>query len=581
MFTRKWAFLIGLLFVIMMGGCQATSPEKVTVNDTVIAEESVTVEVSQIADSLKKVETARGMSRVMVKELVDGVPLNGTNGLAIDSQNRLFIASVLGREIVVMNPRSGRILERFGTDSGVEGPDDVTFGPDGSLYWTAILSGEVGRMAPDGTVTTQFVAPFVNPITFSDDGRLFVAQAFVDDGLYEVDPELVEPPRLILHTGNPANHLNAFDFGPDGLLYAPRQQLNQIVRIDVDAEPEPTVELVTDQFHGAVKFDASGQLYVLAEEVGGVVRFDLDSGELTVIAEVPLGADNMAFDARGNIYVSNFRNGSVHRIRPGGRAVQLSPGGMVAPGGIAVLPNSRARESLFVADFWTVREYSARNGRPGVVGQDFFFDSPFTAAADGENLILTSWFGNTLEVWNPEADEILEAYGGYATPLNAIRFQGDFIVAELGTSSLIRQDGSTGERSVMADGFVVPTGLASVDDDLWMADWASGIVWQIVDNGAVLDPPVEIASGLVLPEGMALDHDNSLLVIESGAGRLSRIDPNTGVVTTIVDGLGLGLPAPANWPLTWLFNDVAVGEQGDIYVTGDVDNVIYRIRVRP
>jgi hypothetical protein len=62
---------------------------------------------------------------------------------------------------------------------GVLGPDDVTFGPDGSMYWTDILVGEVGRRAPDGTVTKQFVAPGVNPITFSPDGRLFVGLCFL------------------------------------------------------------------------------------------------------------------------------------------------------------------------------------------------------------------------------------------------------------------------------------------------------------------------------------------------------------------------------------------------------------------
>ena len=39
--------------------------------------------------------------------------------------------------------------------------------------------------------------PGPNPITFSDDGRLFVALCFVGDSLYEVDPEGIEAPRLI------------------------------------------------------------------------------------------------------------------------------------------------------------------------------------------------------------------------------------------------------------------------------------------------------------------------------------------------------------------------------------------------
>jgi hypothetical protein len=58
-----------------------------------------------------------------------------------DAEDRLYIASSVGREIVVMDPETGEILDRLGPDRGVESPDDLTFGPDGSLYWTAILTG--------------------------------------------------------------------------------------------------------------------------------------------------------------------------------------------------------------------------------------------------------------------------------------------------------------------------------------------------------------------------------------------------------------------------------------------------------
>lgn len=518
----------------------------------------------------------RGVGTVTTKVLVQGAAIHGTNGLAFDDQGRLYIASAIGREIVIMDPQTGKILDSYGSEDRVVGPDDLIFGPDGSLYWTEILSGEVGRRTPEGVVTKQFVAPFVNPITFSDDGRLFVAQAFVNDGLYEVDPDLVADPVLILGTGNPAFHLNAMDIGPDGMLYAPRQQLNQIVRIDVDTA---AVEVVTDQFEGACKFDSQGRLHVGMDD--RVVQLDLDTGEVTTVVTLPgSGLDNIAFDAQDNLFTSNFRDGSIHAILTHGRARQLTAGGLMAPQGIAVLPDDHAGESLFVADFWTVNGFDGLTGRPGPVGTDFFFDSPFTASADGENLVLTSWFGNSVEVWNPNTQEVLEVHY-FATPLNAIRFQEDLVVAELGTGSVIGLDTGTGITTTLAAGLPVPTGLAATDDDLWVAEWTTGMVWQIVADGITLNPPQLTADGLILPEGLAVDHDGSLLVVESGIGRLSRIDPATGAVKPVTGSLALGAPGPDGWPPTWLFNGVAVGERGDIYVTGDVDSVIYRIRVRP
>ena len=114
-----------------------------------------------------------------IKVLVQGALIRGTNGIMFDSRDQLYIASVNEQEIIVMDPVSGEILERIGNENGVQGPDDLAFGPDGSLYWTDIYIGNVVRLSPTGVKTSQFVARGVNPITFSDDGRLFVALDFL------------------------------------------------------------------------------------------------------------------------------------------------------------------------------------------------------------------------------------------------------------------------------------------------------------------------------------------------------------------------------------------------------------------
>ena len=106
-----------------------------------------------------------GAAATEARVIVKGAPIHGANGIMFDAEDNLYIASVVGREIVVINPRNGKIINRLGPDVGVECPDDLVFGPDGSLYWTELLTGFVGRMSPEGVVTKQFVAPGVNPIT--------------------------------------------------------------------------------------------------------------------------------------------------------------------------------------------------------------------------------------------------------------------------------------------------------------------------------------------------------------------------------------------------------------------------------
>jgi hypothetical protein len=70
-----------------------------------------------------------------------------------DTDDNLYVASIVGKEIVIMNSDEFGVLKRIAPKIGV-GPDDIAFGPDGALYWTSPLDGFVGRIAPDGTVTT-------------------------------------------------------------------------------------------------------------------------------------------------------------------------------------------------------------------------------------------------------------------------------------------------------------------------------------------------------------------------------------------------------------------------------------------
>jgi sugar lactone lactonase YvrE len=156
--------------------------------------------------------------------------------------------------------------------------------------------------------------------------------------------------------------------------------------------------------------------------------------------------------------------------------------------------------------------------------------------------------------------------------LNAIKFGSEIVIAELsaGSGRVIRAS----DDSVIADIYGVPMGLAAIGDNLYVADWALGWVVQIVTNGVPTYVPV--AMGLSNPVGLAVDLDGNLVVVESGAGRVSRINLETGEVSMLVDGLELGI---TSLTIPWgNFNGVAVGSTGYIYVTGDKANLLYRLK---
>jgi streptogramin lyase len=112
-----------------------------------------------------------------------GSVLNGPNGVNVGPDGNVYVASGIGNEITVHDPRTGAILDRIGPERGVHGPDDLVVAPDGTIYWTELLAGNVGLLRPDGSFRTQFVEPGVNPVELSDDGRLFVARDFLGNGL--------------------------------------------------------------------------------------------------------------------------------------------------------------------------------------------------------------------------------------------------------------------------------------------------------------------------------------------------------------------------------------------------------------
>ena len=251
-----------------------------------------------------------------------------SNGINIDSDDILYVTSILNSEIVLMDRDTGEVYERLGAEQGVTGPDDIAIAPDGTLYWTNYSSGEVCRRADD-TTTCQFVGAFINPITISDDGRLFAATAMpiISDALYELDPDLVQPPRRIFDN---AGMLNGMDWGPDGYLYAPSWKEANIFRIDVDSCGalescyRETIVDGTIAMPAAVKFDSQGNLYALGSSSGEVLQVDTTTGSLTRIATLQAGLDNLAFDSEDRLFVSNIVTGIVVEVLSDGTTRTVS-----------------------------------------------------------------------------------------------------------------------------------------------------------------------------------------------------------------------------------------------------------------
>lgn len=600
---------------------------------------------SELAEPINDLEKKNGKTNTAeLKTLVRGAALNAANGIDVGPDGNLYVASVNGQEIIVMDKNNGKIIRKIKDAAGgvrfdVISPDDLVWSPDGTaLYWTDILTGEVGRLK-NGIVKKQWVAPGVNPIAFNDDGRLFVALDFLGDGLYEIDPELDGEPRAIVpyvEDTFPLGFFNSFDFGPgsNGRLFGPLFAAGLIISVDVgkcnpyssppidcpDATSNPfgdgtaRVEAIIPPGPdglppnpAAAKFDPEGLLTVL-DQLGRVWKIDLgdlddntDNGDPMLFTTLQPGLDNMVFDDDGSLYMTNNDEGWVAEILSNGQARILSPGGMIVPQGIAVMPGASDQDAVFQADLFTLRQFNGKSGQqedqfkgflvpiPGVVSLTL----PQNLSVSGSNLVISSFFSSTVQIWNPESDPGFENIQDFAdhvgAPIDAVQLNsgsGDVIVSDVGGaqgSGVYRMSDNSKILSL-----VVASGLATDGVRVWAADWFTGTIHEIDFTGGAPTTDI-VATGLSTPEGLALDNEGRLLVYETrglegtATPQLSRIDIETETktprdnVTVILEGLEPADGGVTDFPPMWLFDGVDVGSSGDIYLTGGEANAIHKI----
>lgn len=72
--------------------------------------------------------------------------------------------------------------------------------------------------------------------------------------------------------------------------------------------------------------------------------------------------------------------------------------------------------------------------------------------------------------------------------------------------------------------------------------------------------------------------DGKLIVAETAARRLTRIDPQHGTQETLAESLPIGLPAGPGMPPSGIPTGVAAAADGTLYFGSDLDNGLYRLR---
>ena len=502
--------------------------------------------------------------KVNVEIFTEGAKISGVNGIHFGPDGYLYATSVIGSDISIVDTDNKTIVKRYGPKEGVFGPDDVAFNEKGEFYWTSILTGEVAGFNIQGEkVIAANLGPGVNPITFSDDGRLFVAQCFFGDGLYEVDPYGIKEPRSLKEDLGPNCGLNGMDWGPDGKLYGPRWFNNEVVSIDVDTG-EMNVVVKGLNVPAAVKFNSKGVLHVLDTADGQVLK--VIDGQLEVVASLLTGLDNFDFNSKDEIFVSSYADGSILKVTDN-NIVEILPGGISHPGGLAISQNN-----LVVADIQSVRAFNLSTKEEDWVLRNIFRSSPLgastSAASLDNNIILTSWLDNTVKILDPSNGQIIKSFEGLNIPISTTKFDGHYAVALHGNTSisLLKEDGTL---KILSDEFDSPTHVINYKDRLLVSDRNRG---ELITVSAEGDTSTLI-SGLDSPEGIAVIND-TIFVYEGDTGEVKSIFDNK---ISVIANLSAGSPAASPLqPPSMVFNGI-VAHKEKIYATDEMKRSIYII----
>lgn len=505
--------------------------------------------------------------RYKVKKIIKGADFHGLATVNFSPDGDMYVVDFLSGKIMELDQNTGKVLSRITKNTETA---EIDFGPDGTLFWANPFSGEVYKRTLEGEIQLiGTVNTVIDGVAVNDQGRVFTASfSRGQDGLWEIDPNGIAPPRLVLELGG----FDAFDFGPDGYLYAPDYLYGtgNIYKINVDTGDYSVIANGYCQ-PIATKFNSVGELHVMDSACPKIDKVNIETGERTLIATLEAGCDNFDFNLDDEIYFANNANAYIGKVFSDGTTEAVTSPGLSAPGSISIRPDG----SLFVADGFALRRYDTHTK---TLEQTYYANAgmipPFSMSDDGESLILTNNLFGYVQIWDPDLNTAKATYVDFNIPLNAIQFQNEIVVAELGSSSVV----NLSDRSPLISGLIVPTGLATNGQDLYVADYATGTIWKAAEGGIKLESPTVVTNELTNPEGMTMDLDGNLLVVDVGTRKLIKVNPETGKTSVVAKRLKVGLDSLSGTPPTWAsLSDVAVSDSGVIYATGDKKNLIYKI----
>lgn len=518
--------------------------------------------------------------------LVPGSWFHGVHGLAFNKDDQLFAGSVIGQTLYRVQVDSGEVDRVIDPPTGMA--DDIAFADDGTMAWTAFLIGKVYVRKPNGKtieVANGMTGP--NSLAFGKDGRLFVSEVFLGDALYEIDIRNVDKPDFkplarneLRRIAEKLGGLNGFEVHKDdGFLYGPLWFKGEIVKVNLETG---VAEVIASGFKtpAAANIDPQNRdnVYVVDTGTGGIWSVSLTSKAKKLVASMKPGLDNLAFDSRGRLFVTSMTDNGVYLVdKHTGAHRTIVEGKLAVPTDLAVTSEGD-KDTVHVADVFSYRKVDGTTGDVTDVlrvhGETHAY--PIGISVGPKNVLLSSWFSNTVEKVDRKTGKLVATLGEFAAPVDAVEFaDGTIYVAELASGNLVKVSADGKERSTVMKELRGPVAMVHGAGPLiYVTEISAGVVTEI---DVAAGTRRVVADNLTGPEGIDLGPDGRLYVAEVGQKRVVAIDPATGAKTVIASNLDIGLAPFPGGPPALVPTGVAVGRTGIVYVSSDIRNSLYKL----